>query len=225
MSLSRICKPRWWTGFTMVELLVVITIVSLLIAILLPAMRQARESARAVACMSNVRSIGIGWRMYLDDHQGALMPADTNYLLNQLPTGSSTAWPLLMVPYLGGINNNEYADDGVYSCPSLQNVTNHSYYRVQYGMNAFGIGVRPGAVYRIFHEAEIKNPSQLIAFIDSYFTNQTHDGVLESHPHIYFDTRHSDHANALLADLHAEPYDFDELYRVGYPNTAPWGQP
>lgn len=55
-------------GFTMVELLVVISIIAILIAILLPALTKARESARRVLCMSNLRQIGLGDTLYLLDY-------------------------------------------------------------------------------------------------------------------------------------------------------------
>jgi prepilin-type N-terminal cleavage/methylation domain-containing protein/prepilin-type processing-associated H-X9-DG protein len=56
-------------GFTLVELLVVISVISLLMAILLPALGKARASAKRVHCMSNLRQIGIAFRSYLDDNR------------------------------------------------------------------------------------------------------------------------------------------------------------
>ena len=55
-------------GFSLIELLVVISIVSLLSGMLLPALKQARECARAASCTSNLRQIGLATQMYLDDY-------------------------------------------------------------------------------------------------------------------------------------------------------------
>jgi prepilin-type N-terminal cleavage/methylation domain-containing protein/prepilin-type processing-associated H-X9-DG protein len=64
-------------GFTLVELLVVIGIISLLISILLPALAKARAAAREVRCESNIRQFGIGLQMYCDANKG-LLPGDSN---------------------------------------------------------------------------------------------------------------------------------------------------
>src|SRR5260370_34813798 len=58
---------RVW-GFTLIELLVVIAIIAILAAILFPVFAQAREKARQVSCLSNIKQINLGWQMYMQDY-------------------------------------------------------------------------------------------------------------------------------------------------------------
>ncbi len=67
--------PRKTTGFTLIELLVVVAVIALLIGILLPALGQARNTARSVACLSNVRQLELAHRMYAMDHRDLFIDA------------------------------------------------------------------------------------------------------------------------------------------------------
>src|ERR1051326_7463049 len=57
-------------GFTLIELLVVIAVIAIIAAILFPVFAQAREKARSVRCLSNMRQIGTAVTMYLQDYDG-----------------------------------------------------------------------------------------------------------------------------------------------------------
>ena len=85
-------------GFTLIELLVVISIIALLIGILLPALGAARESARNLSCLSNIRQMGIGLNVYTNENKGLLPPGDFN------AGADSTDWAILV--------NNVYGDAG-----------------------------------------------------------------------------------------------------------------
>ena len=64
------CRLR---GFTLIELLVVIAIIALLLALLFPVLRSAREAGQRAVCLSNLRQLTLAWLAYADDYDGKLV--------------------------------------------------------------------------------------------------------------------------------------------------------
>lgn len=92
-------EDRKNAGFTLIELLVVIAIIAILAAILFPVFAQAREKARAISCLSNVKQVNLAWNMYLQDYDEVMV---TLYNPNPgvQPAGYGAWWPYQLQPYI-----------------------------------------------------------------------------------------------------------------------------
>ncbi len=89
-------KVRTRAGFTLVELLVVVAIISILVAILFPVFGRARENARRISCLSNVRQIGLAYSMYAGDSDERTVRIHSNT--------DCPCWTDLLFPYVKNTN-------------------------------------------------------------------------------------------------------------------------
>jgi len=69
-----LCAVRDPSGFTLVELLVVIAIVAVMASVLLPTLARGKSQAQSTRCLSNLKQLQLGWRMYVDDNNDQLPP-------------------------------------------------------------------------------------------------------------------------------------------------------
>ena len=139
-------------GFTLVELLVVITIIALLIALLLPALAAARQAADVTLCSSNLRQIDLAIQDYANDNNGFLPTSNLNPAYSwAMAIGGVPLYPngpMKVTSYLpdiyGGYYGYNQPSSAVWLCPLFQEVyqgtelTNFSssfYGRCNYAIN------------------------------------------------------------------------------------------
>ena len=101
-------------GFTLIELLVVIAIIAILMAILMPALKIAREQARGISCLSNQRSLAQAYIMYADENGGSIVGGWVNFSTLTATGPRVPAWALPPLDYAGNsivqMNTGEIQD-------------------------------------------------------------------------------------------------------------------
>jgi len=219
-------------GFTLIELLVVIAIIAILAAILFPVFARAREKARQSSCLSNVKQIGLGLMMYVQDYDEKF-PTLYYYTTG---TPSRIDYVQAIHPY---INNMQ-----IWNCPSAAvetPTTNYSSLQSRsYGYNKNFSGYPK--------LASIKRPAETVALadccVDSWgpgrlyspsdgynemIATQDFSGAVSSNTNnSYWDTsaeggrpgmnvspRHNGQANLCFADGHAKSMTYQALYDDG----------
>jgi prepilin-type N-terminal cleavage/methylation domain-containing protein/prepilin-type processing-associated H-X9-DG protein len=205
-------------GFTLVELLVVIAIIGLLLGLLLPALSQARESGRQVACLSNLRQLYLANLTYAGDHSGYAPAAPDiwgNNLIRWYGTRPSVGVPFdsrtgPLSPYLGG-------SQAIRSCPSMSKwgfLTNgdaafeagcggYGYNYLGVGSRSYVVGYTETACQSGMRPEEICRPSTTVMFCDTAFA------------------QYSGGQTYLVEYSFAEPNKFLSASGVMYGQTAP----
>jgi len=187
-------------GFTLIELLVVVAIISILAAILFPVFARARENARRAGCMSNLKQMGLGFMMYVQDYDETY-PKNSYGSDEKLPCPGNTSsscnafWPLRIYPYVKSLQ--------VFNCPSddrrWRGLADDVSYEISYPYSTnFSNGPKM---------AEVANPSQtaLLADGEGYYRYRLYSYCQGSGTdHRCMADRHLEGANITFADGHVK---------------------
>lgn len=180
------------SGFTLVELLVVIGVIAALIAVLLPALARARAAAQAASCLSNLRQIGVAAQMYAGSHK-SYPPAWID---------GTTRWMDLLKPLIA-------KKSGIYQCPDDPKriaVTWDAEIILSYGINTFNFAGKTWCFWYGVKPTNVHRSSEVILFADctpgKYYCG---GGASFSEPVVDVDYRHQKKSfNAVFCDGHAE---------------------
>jgi len=213
------CRP-WRGAFTLIELLVVVAIIALLVAILLPALQEAKEMAGQAVCMTNLKSLGLVVAMYTNDSNGFF------------PGGDSTKG-LGYPTWVSALNAGDYVASAskLYGCPT------HEEYKpdlmhISYGRNLFCGSSWLSEIWghsTWVRSSEVLNPSKKICIADNNNSSTAPDGGFDLEPFESWDDwpwrlgrRHNGGANILWCDGHVSYVDAERhtIITEGWINLA-----
>jgi len=101
-------------GFSLVELLVVLSIISVLSALVLPTLARARETTRKASCQNNLRQWGLLFEMYANESRGNVLPPIQMYS----PGFNDVRWSFSLAPWMQPLYGEYLQDARLLSCPS-----------------------------------------------------------------------------------------------------------
>lgn len=207
-------------GFTLIELLVVIAIIALLLSIMLPALKRAKEAVKRVYCLNNFKHLTLAWMLYADNNDGKVVRSRA---VNGNPGAAWTGWNYFDYPEEVQINAirggllYEYCQNlKAYGCPVSKK---------DEGLRTYCITNQwwPGSGYEISDDqiltrvTSVKNPAGKSVFVDSVGVD--YDAI----HNVYYDEerwrnipnwRHNNGTTLSFADGHAEHWKWKDLERT-----------
>lgn len=174
-------------GFTLVELLVVIGIITLLISMLLPALNRARQSARVVQCMSNMRQLGLACVNYGNSFKGTIPLVRQDWFIVPYVSNMHDNWGTLL------LDGKYIATDDVFYCPEYeQPVWNHPtlndrQYSTYWGYFSYTMNLAcsydwAANIYRANKFTDVRSSAEKILLVEGTLAENNNVGYFMAYP-------------------------------------------
>jgi len=216
-------------AFTLIELLVVIAIIAVLMAILMPALRAAKDQARRVHCVSNVKTLTYAWLMYKDENDDKLVGGHIQSLpymwVYSVSSGASIEQKKdairkgALFPYVG-------KNVDVYRCPADQRLKDPR----QFCFRSFSIagganGEGWSGSVRAIKYSDIKNPAMKYVFLEDIDPRGDNVGswVMDFNPPRWVDPLamwHNEQGTMGYADGHSEMHRWHDKHLIDWSHRA-----
>jgi len=174
-------------AFTLIELLVVIAVIAVLMAILMPALQRARDQAQRVHCVSNTRSLMLGWLLYKDDFDGRIVGGHTDPGNWVLRANNADNWDTKKRAIKGGLLYKYVGEElGIYRCPADRRRESSSIpvayrtFSIAGGANGEGGGSWGYVNFKLY--TQLKKPAQQYIFVEEMDTRGENIGSFQMNP-------------------------------------------